>query len=262
MQSISQIIPLTVWEGGYQSFEAAAAEAAGDGFSGSMWLARSIHALKECLSAVDHFTPIPPFYMQRSILLPITASMMLNRSSKLRILDFGGGLGIGYLSLVESIPKHSERVAYTIVEVPRVCAEGRNLIGNRGVTFLESLPESAECDLIHSASAIQYIKDWKGLLKGFAALDPEYMLLSDVFAGKIAPFVTLQNYYESRIPHWFLNIDELLCEFDRLGYQLVMKSYATSRRLDSVDTLPMDNFPEERRLQQSLHLLLRRSCRS
>ncbi len=261
MKSNAPIKPLTVWDGVYHSFAEAAAEAAGAGFAGPNWLARSTDVLDECLSAVDLSTPIPPFHMQRSILLPITVAMMLNRPSKLRILDFGGGLGIGYLTLVESIPNHIERIAYTIVEVPRVCAEGRKRIGNRGVTFLDSLPKTAECDLLHSASAIQYIEDWKGLLKKFAALDPEYMLLSDVFAGKIAPFVTLQNYYESRIPHWFFNIDEFLGECDKLGYQLIMKSYATSRRLDAVDTLPMENFPKGMRLQQSLHLLLRRSCR-
>ena len=85
---------------------------------------------------------------------------------------------------------------------------------------------------------------------------PEYILLSDVFAGDINSFVTLQNYYGSKIPHWFLNLQDLLDTFDRHGYKIIMKSYATSRSLDVEDALPMDDFPEALRIPQSLHLLL------
>ncbi len=43
-----------------------------------------------------------------------------------------------------------------------------------------------------------------------------------------------------------------------IGYRPVMKSFVNSRRLGVEDILPMDNFPENHRLEQSLHLLLRR----
>ena len=69
----------------------------------------------------------------------------------------------------------------------------------------------------------------------------------------------MQIFYSSRVQHWFLNLDELLNLVSSLGYQLVMKSSVNSRRLESVDTLPMDNFPKSHRLEQSLHLLLHRN---
>ena len=66
----------------------------------------------------------------------------------------------------------------------------------------------------------------------------------------------MQIFYSSRVQHWFLNLDELLNLVSSLGYQLVMKSSVYSRRLESVDTLPIDNSPESHPLEQSLHLLL------
>lgn len=117
---------------------------------------------------------------------------------------------------------------------------------------------SSNFDLIHAASSLQYIEHWQDLIEKFASLNPQYILLSDVFAGVINSFVTLQNYYGSRIPHWFLNLKEILDAFDKQGYRLIMQSYATSRRLNMDDTLPMDNFPEIFRLPQSLHMLLQK----
>ena len=88
-------------------------------------------------------------------------------------------------------------------------------------------------------------------------IKPKYILLSDIFAGSIKSYATLQNYYDSKIPHWFLNLNEILDIFSSNGYELVMKTYATSRRLGVEDILPMSNFPEELRLTQTLHLLLK-----
>lgn len=112
---------------------------------------------------------------------------------------------------------------------------------------------------MHSASALQYIENWQQTLKSLSSYEAEYILLSDVFAGSIPTFVTLQNYYVSRIRHWFLSLDELLETVSSIGYRLIMKSFVNSRRLDAEDTLPMDNFPRSHRLDQTMHLLFRRN---
>ena len=120
------------------------------------------------------------------------------------------------------------------------------------------MPATGKIDLIHAASSLQYIEHWKDLIANFAALKPDYILLSDVFAGSIKSYVSLQNYYESKIPHWFLNLNELLESLNCNGYRLSMKTYVTSRRLNAEDILPMENFPEDSRLTQTLHLLLQK----
>jgi len=172
-------------------------------------------------------------------------------------LQRAGGLGIGYLALLESIPRVQERVDYAIVEVPQICEEGRRLLSGR-VRYVDGFPEGERFDLVDSSSALQYVEDWRGILAALGAHAPEFMLLSDIFAGPVPTYVTLQHYYGSRIPHWFWNLDELLAACAQSGYAPAMKTFAAARRLGVDDTLPMDQFPQTHRLEQSLHLLLQR----
>ena len=248
--------PFFIWEGIYDSFQSAMKQMAGPGFRGETYKDRTYSAAQLCLAALRRGEPIPHFHKQRSTYLPIVVAMMLDMRQHIRVLDFGGGLGIGYMTLVESIGEAVDRVGYTIVEIPEICELGRMMLD---VQYLPSLPSTVGCDLLHAASSIQYVEDWRDLVKTFSSLHAKYILLSDVFAGPINTFATLQNYYESKIPHWFLNQEELLEAFYKYGYRPTMKNYATSRRLQVEDILPMDNFPERFRLKQSLHLLLRRS---
>jgi putative methyltransferase (TIGR04325 family) len=250
----AQIKPFHIWEGMYPDFQSAVADAKGAGFGGEVYRTRSLRAATQCLVALNSGQPIPAFHKQRSNHLPLT--VILGNKDQVNILDFGGGLGIGYMTLAESIPADLDRINYTIVDVPEVCQSGLHLHAEAGIRYNSKLPISAKYDLIHAASSLQYIENWQDLLAKFVEFKPGYILLSDVFAGSIKPYVTLQNYYESKIPHWFLNLNEQLDIFSGYGYRLAMKGYATSRRLDVEDTLPMNNFPEDLRLTQTLNLLL------
>jgi putative methyltransferase (TIGR04325 family) len=247
-----------IWHGIYPTFKSAMEDAIGTGFEGEIYRERSLAAARECMSCLQEGRPIPQFHKQRSTLLPVVVAMMLCQEERVKILDFGGGLGIGFMTLAESIPMDMHRVAYTIVEGPHVSELGSRTLGS-SVEYTSKLPSTGRYSLIHAASSLQYVEDWQDLLKDLSALDAKYILLSDIFAGEIRTFVSLQNYYGCRIPHWFLNLAELLDVLGSLGYTLKMKTFATSRRLDVVDVLPMDNLPESCRLTHTLHLLLERT---
>jgi len=244
-----------IWEGIYESFPDAARDAIGPGFSGAIYRDRARAVAKECLVALEAGRPIPPLHKQRSNLLPPVASMLIPAERALRILDLGGGLGIGYMTLLESMPAFRERINYTIVELPEICEEGRKLHSGK-IEYIEELPVNGQYDFVHSSSALQYIEHWRSVLRYLASLQAAYMLLTDVFAGPNPTFATLQNYYGSRIQHWFLNVDELLDCALASGYRALMCSPAQSRRLDADDVLPMSNFPPTHRVHQSLHILL------
>jgi putative methyltransferase (TIGR04325 family) len=257
MHAKKQNIPFHIWEGIYPDFQSAMADANGAGFNSGVYRARSLQAAHECLTALNSEQPIPVFHKQRSTHLPIAVAMMLGYKKRVKVLDFGGGLGIGYMTIAESMPVDLKRIHYSIVEVEEVCQSGMSLHEGK-IFYTSKLPATGKIDLIHAASSLQYIEHWKDLIANFAALKPDYILLSDVFAGSIKSYCSLQNYYESKIPHWFLNLNELLETLDRNGYRLAMKSYVTSRRLNAEDILPMENFPEDSRLTQTLHLLLQK----
>ncbi|MFN3667324.1 MAG: methyltransferase, TIGR04325 family [Sediminibacterium sp.] len=247
-----------IWEGIYESFEEADTFVTGKGFEGDIYSERTFNAAKECLDSLKNGKPIAGFHKQRSNMLPPVVAMMFSKHSysPLRILDFGGGLGIGYMTLMESIPVHKTNIDYTIVEVPEVCEISKKLYTTGEISYIPKLPSEGSFDLVHSASALQYIEPWKEILKKITNFNPQYILLSDVFAGNVPTFVTLQNYYDSKMKHWFFNLDEYIAALRELGYKLIMKSYVTSKRNGVEDVLPMDNFPEQYRIQQTLHLLL------
>jgi len=247
--------PFYIWEKFFPDFYTAMINAEGPGFSGDIYRDRSLIAANECLSALNSGNPIPSFHKQRSTFLSPVIAMLLAGNRNIKVLDFGGGLGIGYMSIAESLSVNDlKRVNYTILEVPEVCMTGSNLHGSK-IDYMTDFPIGCKFDLVHAASSLQYVESWQELIENFIELGPKYILLSDVFAGNINSYVSLQNYYGSKIPHWFLNLNEILIIFENFGFRLAMKNYATSRRLDIEDSLPMGNFPAELQLLQTLHLL-------
>ena len=163
----------------------------------------------------------------------------------------------------ESLVDKFNKVNYFIIELDQLVEDGKkiyliddpinSLFGNN-IFFHKSLPDNLHIDLVHTSSAIQYIQDWKSLIIKFSNLGPKYLLFSDVFAGNIPTFVTLQNYYNHKVQHWFFNFNEFVSFVESLGYKLIMKQTVSSLRANSANILPMDNFPESHRLSETLHL--------
>ena len=79
-------------------------------------------------------------------------------------------------------------------------------------------------------------------LKETKYLHEKTLFLSDVFVGKIPTFVSLQRYYESTIPHWFINFNEFNDIFINNGYKLILKRETVTKRLNYKNKLPMQNF--------------------
>jgi len=242
-----------IWEGVYENFEIAEQYSNGSGFNSEIWNEKSLKVALECLECIKLNKQIPQFYKQRSNLLPPLVALLLLNKPFIKILDYGGGLGIGYMTLIESITNLENKVDYTVIELPKTVHQLKQI--NKQINAIETIPISKKYDIVHSASAIQYIDDWKGLLVNLFTTKPEFILLSDVFAGSIPTFVTLQNYYGNKIKSWFFNLEEFVLFFSEHGYKLIMKSTVTSKRNENDDELPMDNFPETHKIKYTLHLL-------
>ena len=243
-----------IWEGVFQDFFNAKKYADGFGFSGETYNTRALDAAKECLYSLEKNEPIPFFHKQRSVLLSPIVAMMLNNQSQIDILDFGGGLGIGYMTLKESIVNARQKINYTILELPEICKQGKELHKDE-INFLDNFPDTNEFQLIHSSSAIQYIEDWQNLIKKLCSYNAKYILMSDVFAGDFETFVTLQNYYSNKIPHWFFKFSDFIEIFNQNGYFLEMRTYVSAKRLNYEDELPMNNFEDNYKLKYTSHLL-------
>jgi putative methyltransferase (TIGR04325 family) len=243
-----------VWEGVYRSF--AEAQASGPGFDGDVWRERSLKSALEAIAQAETGAPIEYSSRQRNALLPVIAATVLRERERVSILDFGGGLGTGFIVLAATVPEARARADYRIVEIDGICRAGRALFaGKPGPLFLDELPADGRFDLVHAASAIQYVEDWRGIVQRLASYQATYLTFSDIFVGRFESFVTLQNYHGSRIRHWFLNLREFVGEVERTGYRLALKSDCSVKILDVHGPLPMDHFPAELRIPSSSHLL-------
>ncbi len=246
-----------VWEGVYSSF--AEADSTGPGFDGDIWRKRSIQAGREFLTQVERGKPLDYSLSQRNALLPVVAAMLLARQARVQILDFGGGPGYGLMVLMDALVVNARsRIDYHVVDVKNICEAGKELFSDsEAPVFHSDLPSSSEAsfDLVHTSSTMQYIKDWRTMVGLLASYRAPYLVFEDVFVGAFPTYVTVQNYYGSRIPHWFFNFREFVDEVEKQGYDLLLRMPCHVKVLGKYGPLPMANFSGKYQLSNKSNLL-------
>lgn len=250
-----------VWEGVFGSF--AEAPALGPGFDGPLWRERSIAAALETLALAKAQRPIDYALRQRNAILPTLVAALLAEQERVDILDFGGGLGTGYMVLMKAMPEAMDRVRYTVIEVESIARAGREIFASLdGPEFRSTLPATSPFDIVHAASVLQYIEDWQGLIARIAGYGARFISLADIFAGNFATYVTTQHYYESRIPHWFFNAAQFTAAIEETGYKLLLRSQCDAKILGQYGPLQMDNFPPALRIAHTGNFLFSRRSAS
>ena len=111
---------LTMFEGIYNSFNEI--ETHGAAFASEFWKSRETKRIKEALKmkpeALNSSKEYPLFHV---------ASMALNDEKDLRIIDFGGGLGKGFLSVSRGI-LDLKKLDYKIIEIQELCEIGKKFL--------------------------------------------------------------------------------------------------------------------------------------
>lgn len=227
------------WEGVYKSYrEVPASDEGHENESVVGVMAKHARVLKEALAGSSE---PGKEYPGENHLLPLLAGAVA-RGRPVKIIDFGGGLGTGYLHLKAAAALEIE---YHVVELGRTCAEGRRMFeGTDDIFFHEELPAGLQnVDIVNINSALQYVEDYAGLLKKLAAYKPGHILLVRLPAGEIPTFAAMQTYVEGKkLPHWFFNIGEIIQLLAAPGYRMVYRRPAVKR-------YELDNFPEKYRLR-------------
>ncbi|MBF0129388.1 MAG: methyltransferase, TIGR04325 family [Alphaproteobacteria bacterium] len=263
-----------IWEGIYPDFASAPATDAvlgtGEGaFEGAEWLGKMTARGERALAEFRSGGTIPAAAHSREYPLAIVAALTPTapaptapalapaESAPLRVLDFGGGMAGGYAGLRASLPE-GRSLAFHCVENKAVCEVGRRVFADvSDLFFHDSLDDvPGPVDIVHAGSSLQYIADWASMLARLSRFKPRHLVLSDLPAGDIPTFVSIQNYYERRMCHWFWNLGDMLGELARLGYALVYRSRFEGVYLGKAGPYPMDNFPSGHRLGFSCNLIL------
>lgn len=247
---------ITIWEGIYKDFQEN--PSLGGGFDGDTWINNLSKKLSKILDDSKKKKIIPEIVAYKDSLLPFLVAIIVQRSGKAGILDVGGGLGIAYLQVINALAE-AEGVDYHIVEKEKVCEAGRKIFQNdKRVHFYMSLPGNLEIDIVHMGGVLCYIKDWKAYLYDLLKYKPEYFLFTNLNAGEIPHYATFQNYYRSKIPCWFFNINDVIDAMKTMGFKLSFKSTYAGTYLGKEQDIPQDNFPEKYRLKNSCSILFTR----
>ena len=154
--------------------------------------------------------------------LAIVAAIAATARRSVRVLDFGGGPGSGFVQLLSALPSGTA-IDYCVVELPQTCAAGRKLFaGDSRIRFSTELPERASAyDIIYVNSALQYVDEYADLLQRLAALRAPWLLLARLAAGTAPTFASQQvNVPGQTLPYWFLNVDEVRGMLKAAGYDL------------------------------------------
>lgn len=234
------------WHGIHTCF--ADVGAAGAGFSDDAWV-KGARRAAELAMEENRAGFVPRAVQGDDALLPLLCSVLAQSSRRLRILDFGGGAGASYAMLSGAIVS-SCSIEYTIVEVPNVAHEGAAVFAdNPAVRFCSEVPTDQAVDIVFVSTALQYVDDWRLLLRKLAALQPRCWLFTKLSTGDVPTYIAAQLNVEGfRIPYRFINIDELLTSINETGYRLCFKCASTV-------LLNQDNYPQTHRLEGACNLL-------
>lgn len=186
--------------------------------------------------------------------LALVAGCMCAEQDHLRVLDFGGGLGTGYLQLRTCLPS-DVRLDYQIIDNESMCARGRLLFEkDENLWFLSKLPHASEAnpDIVYVNSVLQYIEDYAAQIRMLAAFQAPRILFARLAGGDAPTFASEQiNVPGQVIPHWFLNVQEVTDIMNDAGYRLVCDELVERSYDQSV-------FPETHRVEKFRNMLFAR----
>jgi putative methyltransferase (TIGR04325 family) len=200
------------YSGVYSSFDEVPSH--GGGYEANEWPATAAQYARWAI-AKNESGFIPSAVTNENALLPL----LVATTGASRILDFGGAAGFSYIATKYGAMCEIER--YVVVEHPKVCDQGREIFkGDPRVEFIESIPNE-QFDLIVIGSALQYVSDFREMLKTLTNLRPRWFLFTKLPAGENVTFVTAQvNLPGMAIANWLFNAKELVLIMESLDYRL------------------------------------------
>jgi putative methyltransferase (TIGR04325 family) len=186
--------------------------------------------------------------------IALLAATKCAQSGLVRVLDFGGGMGLGFIQLLVTL-RCNAAIEWHVVELENMCVAGRQLYSDDSrIQYHTSLPEICEgVDIVYVSGVLAYIEDYAGLLRNLASLNAPYLLLARTAVGRFPTFAARQlNLPGQILPYWFLNLNEVEEILAGTRYSLVHDVWVGPEYDQS-------NFPETHRFGRMRDLLFVRA---
>lgn len=150
---------------------------------------------------------------------------IMEKKKKVSIIDFGGELGLAYLTL-KIYFKDQIEIDYHIVETEAICEKG-NLFYELSEIENIKLHKSAheipleDIDIVISYASLGYADDWKKEIGNLLNFKPKHIIITRTHANAGPSFLTRQIVgMQYSLPFWFWNENEFMECFKNL-YDIV-----------------------------------------
>lgn len=166
-------------------------------------------------------TPSPSSDDDGRWILPLLVSRFAGQ--RLTILDFGGGSLTGWDRIRAHLPYFDlSQLKYVLVETDLTARALRKAITDPRFVIEHQVPETLETPLIVAASSVlQYIADYADLLRRFAKLGPEHIVISLTPFSDLPTYARMEcNHPGSRFGSLVLNRAEIVGLLSGLGYSM------------------------------------------
>ncbi len=245
-----------LWKGVFKDFQ----EANGDKnvFNENIWITKQqvkvLDFLKNMQEPSKENIVVTPKYP-----LDVMAALILSEKNEVSILDFGGGMGLQYLDLINKIPKYNN-IFYSIIEEKNVVKSvPEELQYFFNLSFYDDFSVvSKNFDILFMGGVLQYIEDWKNLLKILVKkTNSKYLIFGDLLIGDIPSFVTHQLFYGKKISVHMINKIIFMDFLNELGFEPIYFS-----NFDSIyfinNELPNDLLPISHKIKKSINIIFKK----
>jgi putative methyltransferase (TIGR04325 family) len=152
---------------------------------------------------------------------------VINKSSILNILDFGGSLGTLYFQNKKKIEEITTNYSWNIVEQSHYVYKGKELLEDDYLKFHYSINElQIKPNLVVFSGVLQYLTDYERVIKEILLIKPDYIFVDRTsFVEFDDDIITVQNVpkeiYQAKYINKFFNYDKLLSKF--VGYEIIFE---------------------------------------